>query len=258
MSDSPEGTRAIDLNADMGEFPEALADGREESLLRIVTSANVACGGHAGDATTMAGVLALARRLGASAGAHPGYPDRSGFGRESMGLTPDEIETTVLEQLSTLGAVAERLGVRLAHVKPHGTLYNDAAREPDVARAVARAVRRWDPDVVLIGLAGSPALRVFASEGVRPVSECFADRAYEPDGSLRSRKLAGALIADPGSAARQAVSIARGGFAVAHDGARVPVKAETICVHGDTPSALLIAAAVRAALEAAGVAVRRF
>jgi len=256
MSGTP-GSRAVDLNADLGEFPEALADGREEALLRVVTSANVACGGHAGDAGTMAGVLTLARRLGVAVGAHPSYPDRAGFGRESFGMTPERIEATVLEQVLALAEAAERAGVEVAHVKPHGALYNDAARDEAVARAVARAVRRWRSGALVVGLAGSPALAVFASEGLRAARECFADRVYEADGTLRSRRLPGALIADPQAAARQAVSIACGGFAVAHSGERVAIAAETICVHGDTPSALLVAASVRAGLEAAGVAVRR-
>ncbi len=247
--------RAIDLNADLGEFPEALADGREEAILRVVTSANIACGGHAGDAATMAGVLALCRRLGVAAGAHPGYPDRAGFGRDSLGMTPERVEATVHEQLLALAAAAERAGVALAHVKPHGALYNDAARDPAVARAVARAVRRWRRDAAVVGLAGSPALAVFASEGLRAVAECFADRAYEADGTLRSRKLPGAVLSDPRAAAQQAVAIACGGFATASTGERVPVAAQTVCVHGDTPGAVLVAAAVRAALEAAGVAV---
>lgn len=253
-----ESMRSIDLNADLGELLEALADGREEALLRLVTSANVACGGHAGDPATMAGVLVLARRLGVSAGAHPGYPDRAGFGRDSMGMTSQEVERTVFEQVSQLAAVAERTGVHLTHVKPHGALYNDAARDEAVAAAVARGVRRWSRSTVLIGLAGSPALRVFEAEGMRAVAECFADRVYEADGMLTSRKLPGSLITDPRQAAEQAVSIAATGIAVARTGEKVRISAETICVHGDSPGALLIAAAVRAALEAAGVAVRRF
>ena len=250
--------RSIDLNADVGELPEALADGREEALLGIVTSANVACGGHAGDEATMAGVLLLARRLGVSAGAHPGYPDRAGFGRDSMGMTPQEIESAVFEQVAELAAVAERTGLRLTHVKPHGALYNDAVRDEAVAAAVARGVRRWSRDAVLVGLAGSPALCVFAAEGMRAVAECFADRVYEADGMLTSRKLPGSLITDPRRAAEQAVSLATAGTAIARTGEKVQVTAETICVHGDTPGALLIAAAVRAALEASGIAVRRF
>jgi 5-oxoprolinase (ATP-hydrolysing) subunit A len=258
MSETTGNLRSIDLNADLGEVPEALADGREEALLRLVTSANVACGGHAGDPATMAGVLALARRLGVSAGAHPGYPDRAGFGRDSLGLTPGEIELTVFEQVSELATVAERTGARLAHVKPHGALYNDAARDEAVAAAIARGVRRWSRATALVGLAGSPALRVFEAEGMHAVAECFADRVYEADGMLRPRKLPGSLITDPRRAADQAVSIAVNGVATAHGGQQVSILAETICVHGDGPTARLVAAAVRAALEAAGVAVRRF
>ena len=253
---SDERVRSIDLNADLGELPEALADGREEALLRLVTSANVACGGHAGDPATMAGVLALARRFGVAAGAHPGYPDRAGFGREAMGMSPQEIEATVFAQVSALAAVADRTGVSVTHVKPHGALYNDAARDEAVAAAIARGVRRWRPGAVVIGLAGSPMLRVFEAEGMRAVAEGFADRAYEADGMLTSRKLPGSLITDPRRAGEQAVSLATSGIAIARTGETVAVAAETICVHGDSSHALLVAAAVRAALEAAGVAVR--
>ncbi len=249
--------RWIDLNADLGESPEALADGREEALLRVVTSANVACGGHAGDERTMAGVLALAGRLDVAVGAHPGYPDRAGFGRNSLGMTPAEIEATVHAQLLALARSAARAGVEVAHVKPHGALYNDATRDEAVARAIARAVRRWRSDAVVVGLAGSPCLAVFASEGLGAVGESFADRAYEADGTLRSRALPGALLSDPEAAARQAVSIGRDGHADAWGGGRVAIAARTICVHGDTPAALSIARAVRTALEAAGVTVRR-
>jgi len=249
--------RSIDLNADLGEFPEALADGREEALLRLVTSANVACGGHAGDERTMAGVVTLARALGVRVGAHPGYPDRAGFGRDAGGMTPSEIERTVFEQVSKLAEVAARAGVRLAHVKPHGALYNDAARDEAVAAAVARAVRRWRAGACMVGLAGSSALGVYASAGLRAVAECFADRVYEADGSLRSRKLPGALIGDARAAAEQAASIARLGYAMA-GGVRVAIAAETICIHGDGPDAVGFATAVRAALAAAGVTVTPF
>ena len=255
MSETTANPRSIDLNADLGELPEALTDGREEALLRLVTSANVACGGHAGDPATMAGVLVLARWLGVSVGAHPGYPDRAGFGRSSLGMAPGDIETTVFEQVSALAAVAKRTGIRLAHVKPHGALYNDAVRNEAVAAAIARGVRRWNRGAALVGLAGSSALRVFESEGMRAVAECFADRVYEADGTLSSREAPGSVITDPRQAAAQAVSIAVTGTATAHGGQKVPISAETICVHGDNPAARLVAAAVRAALEAAGVAV---
>jgi UPF0271 protein len=249
--------RTIDLNADLGEVPEALADGREEALLRVVTSANVACGGHAGDPATMAGVLELAARLGVAAGAHPGYPDRAGFGRYATGMTPRQIEATVLEQVTTLDGIARHVGVALTHIKPHGALYNDAAHDEAVAAAVARGVRRWRSDATVVGLAGSVSLRVYEAEGLRPVAECFADRAYETDGTLVSRRLRGAVITDPRAVAEQAVALAVSGVVTARTGETVHLVADTICVHGDTPGALLIAAAVRAALEAADVAVRR-
>jgi len=257
MTKPPERSRSVDLNVDVGEFREALADGREEGLLHLVTSANVACGGHAGDEETMAGVLAVACRLAVSVGAYPGYPDRVGFGRTSMRMTPDEIETTVFEQVERLAGVARKVGCSVVHVKPHGALYNDAAQDRAVAAAVARGARRWSPEVVLVGLAGSRALEVFESEGLLAVAECFADRAYEADGALRSRRLPGALITDPETAAAQAVSIALKGCVTAYGGETVSVRADTICIHGDNPQAIAIAQRVRAALTSVGVVVTR-
>ncbi len=248
----------IDLNADVGESPDALADGREEALLRLVTSANVACGGHAGDETTMAAVVALAGRLGVAVGAHPSYPDRAGFGRAAMGLSPAQVEDAVLAQVSALGAVARRAGVRPSHVKPHGALYNDAARDAATAGAVARAVAHWDASATLVGPARSRLLEAGCALGVRTVAEGFADRAYEPDGTLRSRALPGALILDPERAAAQAVAIALGHPLTAHDGSAVSVEAATICIPGDTAEAVAIARAVRAALAHAGVTVAGF
>ena len=258
MSAPTRPTRSIDLNADIGEAPETLADGREEALLRVVTSANVACGGHAGDTETMAGVLGMALRLGVSVGAHPGYPDRAGFGRSSMSMTLAEIEATVLDQVERLAAVARQVGCTVTHVKPHGALYNDAARDATVASAVARGARRWDGEVVLVGLAGSAGLEAFAAGGTPAAAEGFADRAYEADGSLRSRRLPGALITDPEEAAAQAVSIALRGYVTAWGGESVPVRADTLCVHGDNPAAIAIARAVREALGESGIALRSF
>lgn len=250
MRDEQEGPAVIDLNADVGEDPEALTDGSEEALLRVVTSANVACGGHAGDEATMAAVLALAARLGVGAGAHPGYPDRAGFGRDSLGMTPAAIEDSVFKQVRSLAGAAGRAGCGLVHVKPHGALYHDATRDPEVAAAIARGVSRWGVEVVLVGKAGSVMLEVFREHGFEVAAEAFADRAYEPDGTLRSRKLAGALITDPSRAAAQAVRIAREGLVTSLDGRDVAVRARTICVHGDTPGAVAIATAVREALMA--------
>ena len=245
----------IDLNADVGELPEALADGREEALFGLVTTANVACGGHAGDEVTMAATLALARRLGVAAGAHPGYPDRAGFGRSSLGMTAEAIEASVLDQVRALSAVAARVGCEITHVKPHGALYNDAARGGAVAAAVARAVARWKAGAVLVGLAGSRMLDMARAHGLRAVAEGFADRCYEPDGTLRARSQPGAMIVDPDLAAAQAVAIALRHEAVAGDGRKVAVEAATICIHGDSPGAMGIARRVRAALAAAGVVV---
>ncbi len=253
MSEAPLRTPIIDLNADVGELPDALDDGREEALLRLVTSANIACGGHAGDERTMAGVLALAGRLGVAAGAHPGYPDRASFGRRSAGMDPGAIEEAVFEQVWALAAAAGRAGVEMRHVKPHGALYNDAAGDEGVAAAIARGVGRWGRSVVLVGLAGSRCLEVYRSHGFEAVGEAFADRAYEADGTLRPRTRPGALHADPAAAAAQAVRIAAAGWVTAFSGQEIAVAARTICVHGDSPGAPAVARAVRAALLAAGV-----
>jgi 5-oxoprolinase (ATP-hydrolysing) subunit A len=249
----PQARPTMDLNADMGEVPEALADGREEALMSLVTSANIACGGHAGDEATMRATLALARHLGVAAGAHPGYPDRAGFGRDAMGMTSAAVEDTVFEQVRALARVADRAGCPLVHVKPHGALYNDAARHREVGAAIARGVAAWSTGVVLVGLAGSVMLDVFAEHGFETIAEAFADRAYEPDGTLRSRRLAGALIDDPARAAAQALRITLEGTVVAFDGREIPIAARTICVHGDTPNAARIARAVADALRAADV-----
>jgi UPF0271 protein len=253
MSEPSDTPIVIDLNADVGERSEALADGSEELLLRVVTSANIACGAHAGDEHTMAATLALAARLGVAAGAHPGYPDRAGFGRDSLGMTPAAIEDSVFKQVLSLAKAARQAGCPLVHVKPHGALYHDAARDREVAAAIARGVSRWSSKVVLIGLAGSSMLDVFREHGFGAAGEAFADRAYEADGTLRSRRLPDALITDPAMAAAQAVGIVRDGTVTAFDGWAVPIRARTICVHGDTPGAAEVAAAVKAALLACGV-----
>lgn len=253
MNEAPLPTPTIDLNADVGELPAALDDGREEELLRQVTSANIACGGHAGDERTMAGVLALAGRLGVAAGAHPGYPDRASFGRRSAGMDPRAIEETVFEQVRLLAAAADRAGVEVRFVKPHGALYNDAAGDEGIAAAVARGVARWRNPTVLVGLAGSRCLEVYRTHGFEAVGEAFADRAYEADGTLRPRALPGALHADPAAAAAQAVRIAVEGRVSAFGGRELALVARTICVHGDSPGAVAVARAVHAALLAAGV-----
>ena len=211
----------------------------EAALLDHITSANIACGAHAGDETTMERTARLAIQLGVRIGAHPGYPARANFGRLEMPMAPAEIEATVLEQIVRLEAIVTRLGGAIVHVKAHGALYNVAVRNREVAEAIGRAVAKWNPLVRLFGLAGSPMLDVWRGMGLLVAAEAFADRRYEPDGSLRNRKLPGALITDPEAAARQAVELARG--------------ADTICVHGDTPGAVGILKACRAALADAGL-----
>lgn len=245
----------VDLNADLGEDRLALSSGADEALLAVVTSANVACGGHAGDAASMRALVRIARRLGVAVGAHPSYPDRATFGRAAAGAGPAEIEAFVAAQAAALAAIAGGEGVRLSHLKPHGALYHAAHRDPAVAAAIAAGAARVDPGLALVGPAGSPALDAWRATGFRVAAEAFADRAYEPDGTLRARGLPGALLDDPPRAAAQAESIVLEGRVMAIDGTLVALEAVTLCVHADTPNALAIARAVRARLESRGVRV---
>jgi len=246
--------RAIDLNADLGEHPQGIE--QDALILGLVTSANVACGGHAGDAGSMRALARLCLSAGVALGAHPSYPDRADFGRREMPLSSSEIESAVCEQIAALAAAAHAEGATLAHVKPHGALYHACSRQAEVATAVGRAVRALDPRLRLVAEAGSPALALWRSMGFAVVAEAFADRRYEPEGRLRSRHVPGALIESPERAAEQAVRIALGRGALLDDGSVLALAAETLCLHGDAPHALEIARAVRAALESAGLRVR--
>jgi 5-oxoprolinase (ATP-hydrolysing) subunit A len=248
----------IDLNCDMGELPEAIADGMQEALMRSITSVNIACGGHAGDEQTMKTTIEQALRWKLAIGAHPGYPDRANFGRLELKLPADEIATSIFEQVRALAEVASRCGARVVHVKPHGALYNQAVRNRELAAAIAEGVARWSREVVLVGLAGSPMLDVFREAGFAVAAEAFADRRYEPDGTLRSRKFDDALIRNPEEAAWQALGIAERGVAIASDGSEVAMDAQTLCIHGDTPGAPEIAATVARSLREAGINVCGF
>jgi UPF0271 protein len=188
-------------------------------------------------------------------GAHPGYPDRENFGRLELKLAPQEIAASVFEQIRALAEVADRCGARLVHVKPHGALYNQAVRNHELAEAIAQGVARWSRDVVLVGLAGSSMLGVFQEAGFAVAAEAFADRRYEPDGTLRPRKFEDALIRNPEEAAWQALGIAERGLVIASDGSEVSVDAQTLCIHGDTPGAPEIAAAVAQTLREAGIVI---
>jgi 5-oxoprolinase (ATP-hydrolysing) subunit A len=248
--------KRVDLNCDMGELPEMLADGRQEALMKFVTSVNVACGGHAGDEAMMRATVEQAQRHGVAVGAHPGYEDRENFGRVELQLTPEEIRNSVYRQLIALALVAGKCGARVVHVKPHGALYNQAAKDAAIARAIAAGVRLCTKDVVMVGLAGSLMLEEFRSAGFRVAAEAFADRRYEKDGSLRARKFRDALLDLPEKAAEQAVRIAVGRGVLTSEGTVAAVEAQTICIHGDTPGAERIAKSVRLELEGAGVEVK--
>jgi 5-oxoprolinase (ATP-hydrolysing) subunit A len=237
--------KTIDLNCDIGESYGAWRMGDDRALLDLVTSANVACGFHAGDPATIDATVRDAARCNVAIGAHPSYPDLAGFGRRSMALAPDDVEAAVLYQIGALAAFAIAHGTRLTHVKPHGALYNDAARDRTLAAAIARAVARFDGRLVLVGLPDSALLAAGEAERLEVAAEGFCDRVYEPDGSLRPRSRPGAVCSDPRQAAEQAVAIAERGTV------------RTLCIHGDTPGAAAIASAVRAALRDAGFAVAR-
>jgi len=246
--------KRIDLNCDMGELPEAITDGTQESLMPSLTSVNIACGGHAGDSRTMKATIEQALRWKLDVGAHPGYPDRANFGRIELKLPPEMISDSVFEQVQALAEVAAECGAIVTHVKPHGALYNQAAANRVVAQAIADGVARWNRDVALVGLAGSLMLDVFRDAGFRVFAEAFADRRYEADGTLRSRRFEDALIRDPAEAGQRALRIAERGTVLASDGSEIVANAQTICIHGDTPGAPAIAAAVAKTLRQASVA----
>lgn len=246
----------IDLNCDCGESFGAWRMGEDAALLPHVTSANVACGAHAGDPGTMRRTVQLAKMYGVNVGAHPGYPDLLGFGRRTLAMTPDEVAASVLAQIGALYAIARAEGVALTHVKPHGALYNDAAARLALATAIAQAVAAFDLHLILVGLAGSALIAAGQAAGLRVAREAFIDRAYEADGTLRRRNLSGALIEDEQAALGQALAIVRNGTVSTVGGTAVAVAADTLCLHGDTPNAAARAAALRRGLEAAGIAIQ--
>lgn len=245
--------RSIDLNSDLGE-----GAGHDAELMRFVTSANIACGGHAGDERTMRETIALALEHGVAIGAHPGYPDRANFGRTPMPMEPLALIEEVAAQVRALAEIAARSGARLRHVKAHGAMYNQAERDPAIAASIATGI--WDDargaSLLVFAPPGSAMLDRALAMDLRVAREGFVDRAYEPDGTLRSRRLAGALHTDPKTAAAQAVSFVRDGGVRAYDGSFLPLEVDTLCLHGDTPGAPAIAAAVRDAFAREGIEVR--
>ena len=245
----------IDLNCDLGESPGAAGRAGDRRMMAHVTSINVACGAHAGDAETMRATVRSARAAGVSVGAHPGFADREGFGRRDVVLTPRELEDLVLRQVDTLCGIARAEGAVVRHVKPHGALYNMAGRDRAVADPVARAVAGFDAGLVLVALSGSALVDAGRDAGLEVAAEVFADRAYDREGALVSRRLPGAVIQEPGRMVERAVRLVRDGTVMAIGGELLELAADTICVHGDTPGAVGLVQTLRTGLEAAGIAV---
>jgi UPF0271 protein len=242
---------AVDLNCDLGE-----GAGHDAELMTLVSSVNIACGGHAGDEDTMRTTVNLALERGVTIGAHPGFPDRQNFGRRELPASTAQIKGWMTEQMQRLLAIATACGAQVRHVKPHGALYNLAAHDGEVAHAVAEAVCEIDPRMLLVGRAGGRLLEAGADLGLRTASEVFADRTYQADGSLTPRSRADALITAQAAAVAQVLRMVGEGKVMSTDGRDVDIRADTVCLHGDGPDAVIFAGAISAALHAAGVAIR--
>lgn len=246
----------MDINCDMGESFGAWSIGADAEVMPSITSANVACGAHAGDPTVMRLTVRRAKAHGVSVGAHPGFADLQGFGRREIQADPGEVEDSLIAQIGALAAIARAEGVPLRHVKAHGALYNMAARDPRLAKAIARAIAAVDASLIMFGLPNSSMIAAGHEAGLRVAAEGFADRSYEPDGSLTPRSRPGAVVRDPEAVVDRAVRMVRDGVVVTPAGAEVALKIDTICVHGDTPGAPELTRRIRAGLESAGIHVR--
>lgn len=248
----------VDLNCDLGEGFGVYTMGQDEAILDFVTSGNIACGFHAGDPATMRRTVRLALDKGVAIGAHPGLPDLTGFGRREWAISPQDAYDLVVYQVGALHAFVTAEGSALQHVKPHGALYNMAARSPELARAIATAVFRVDRKLILFGLSGSELVRAGQSLGLRTAHEVFADRTYQSDGSLTPRSQPNALIADPDPSARQVIRMIQEGLVGSCQGIDVPIQADTVCLHGDSSQAPDLARHLRQSLASAGITVRAF
>jgi 5-oxoprolinase (ATP-hydrolysing) subunit A len=247
--------KPIDLNCDLGESFGAYTLGRDAEILPLISSANVACGFHAGDPLVMERTVRLATAAGVAVGAHPGLPDLVGFGRRNMDISPDEARSCVLYQLGALDSFCRASGTKLAHVKAHGALYNMAGKDKRLARAICEAVRSFDPSLVLLALSGSEMTAAAAEAGIRCAREVFADRAYEDDGSLVARSKAGAMITDEREAVARVVRIVKEGMVTSITGKDIPIEADSVCVHGDGESALLFVQKLREAFSEAKISI---
>ena len=248
----------IDLNCDVGESFGAYSIGNDDTLLKLATSVNIACGFHGGDANVMRRTVELAIKYGVAIGAHPGLPDLAGFGRRTMNVSPQEVYDMTLYQIAALEGFVRVAGGRMSHVKPHGALYNMLAVREELSQAFVRAVVDFDKSLIVVGLAASIFVQVSLDGGVRAMHEAFADRTYQPDGSLTPRTRPDALMKSTGEAAAQAVGIALHQRAFATDGSELRIRADTICLHGDSPHSARYARAVVRALKSAGVELRPF
>ncbi|WP_029422682.1 LamB/YcsF family protein [Alicyclobacillus macrosporangiidus] len=243
----------VDLNADLGESFGAYKIGNDEELIPLVTSINVACGFHGGDPLVIQRTVELAKRHGVGVGAHPGFPDLQGFGRREMHMRPEDVYAMVIYQIGAVRAFTDLYGVPLQHVKPHGMLNNMAAVDEDLARVIAQAIYDYDKNLILLAVAGTKLAHAGEKVGLRVANEVFADRTYEPDGTLRNRKYPDALIKDPKVAAERVVTMIRDHVIVAIDGTPIPVDAHSVCLHGDGPTAVQVASALRQELVAQGI-----
>lgn len=243
----------VDLNSDLGESFGAYKIGNDEKIIPLVTSSNIACGFHASDPVVMAKTVKLAKEAGIGIGAHPGYPDLMGFGRRNMNCSPSDVKAYVTYQVGALKAFCDAEGVKMQHVKPHGALYNTAAKDPALAMAIAEAVKSIDPSLILMGLAGSESIKAAEAIGLKTASEVFADRAYEDDGSLRARTKEGAMIEDEEECIRRVVRMVKEGKVTTYTGNDIDIKADSICVHGDGEKALLFVQKIGETMKAEGV-----
>jgi len=225
----------IDVNSDVGEFPHLLEDGTYYQLMDYITSINIACGGHAGDYNLMKAMIRMGVEKNVTIGAHPGYPDKENFGRKIMDMNPPDIMDTIMKQIENLFEIAAAENTELQHVKPHGALYNQAAKSSTIAHAIGLAVKQIDPQLTIVGLSDSLMIDTWKEMGLNVAGEAFADRSYEADGSLRNRELENALITNPTQAAKQAMMIIKSGEIISMDGNILSINAQTICIHSDTP-----------------------
>ncbi|UYZ22856.1 LamB/YcsF family protein [Mesobacillus jeotgali] len=248
---------SVDLNCDLGESYGIFKIGNDSEVLKHITSANIACGYHAGDHNVMMETVKMAKAHGVRIGAHPGFPDLHGFGRREMKMSAEEIYNLIIYQIGALSAIAKARGTRVVHVKPHGALYNIASKDKEIADAVATAVADVDPSLTLFGLAGSSLVKAGKERGLLVAEEVFADRTYQQDGSLTSRTQSNAMIHDPDLAISRVIRMIREGKVESVDGTDIEMKADTICIHGDEPQALHFAVKLKAALRAEGIQVGR-